>query len=233
MLEDAGFPGEALEEVGRAAGARNAMALLTMLEHPAFEVRVAAIAALGEVGAEQAKLALVGIARDRYGQRPEVRIAALRALGKLYPSGRYASFLEDFIAGDSRKVMVVARKLLAEADPEGFPARLVRRGCLDHAAIKVYGRAREASAVPLLADFLEERERMGDLASGAYWGKVYAAARALGCIGGDGAEGALQTLAQRSGEGGSSPDGFLRNERLEKIADAARQAMERLESDTQ
>jgi len=104
-------------------------------------------------------MALMSIARDRWGQNPNLRVAALRSLGRLTETPRYISLLEEFIAGDNRKVVAAARSILRDLRPEGFPRRLVARGCLDHAAIRTYGDSREASSVPLLAGFLESAWR--------------------------------------------------------------------------
>lgn len=153
--------------------------LLNALEDASFEVRVAAVEGLAELGGEQARMALMRIARDRWGQNPALRVAALRSLGRLTEPQRYISLLEEFIAGDNRKVVAAARSILRDLDPEGFPRRLVECGCLDHAAIRAYGDSRELSAVPLLDSFLEERISAGDLASTRYWGKVFAAVKSL------------------------------------------------------
>jgi len=220
--------GQQLGEIEKAAGHADVLALLNALESESPQVRLAAIHALGDVGGDKASLALSRLAKDRYGEKPELRIAALESLGKIYEPGRYADYLEGFISDESRKVVIGARKLLEKADPEGFPGRLARLGCLDHASIRVYGRARLAEAVPLLSDFLEERVADGSISQGKYWGKVYAATKSLGSIGGPQAERALEDLIEsaRAHEKG----GFLEVERMEKVERGAREALERTRS---
>lgn len=216
-----------VDEVERAARERNVLALVNALEHPSSHVRIAASRALGEVGGDKARFALLSLARDRYGERPDVRIAALGALGDIFDEEGYAYLLEGFTAVENKKVMAAAREMLEAVDPDGFPRRLARNGCLDPAAMNVYGRTGEETAVPLLASFLEERVDRGDLAGTGFWGKVYAAVRALGRIGGPGATEALEHLLGRLPGGGEVPEGFLRKERLEKIESAARDALAR------
>jgi HEAT repeat protein len=214
-----------LGDIDKAAEQANVLALLTALESESPQVRLAAIQALGDVGGDKASLALSRLAKDRYGEKPELRIAALEALGKTYEPGRYADYLEGFVSDENRKVIAGARRLLEKADPEGFPGRLVRLGCLDHAAIRVYGRARIVEAVPLLAGFLEERVADGSVSHGSYWGKVYAATKSLGSIGGAEARQALEDLVEsaRAHEKG----GFLEVERMEKVERGALEALER------
>lgn len=214
---------EQLETVQRAAGEADVPALLSALESESPRVKIAAIEALGRTGGDKASLALSRIARERYGQRPEVRIVALAALGWIYEPERYPDFLESYISEENRKVVAGARKLLERADPRGFPGRLARRGCLDQPAIRVYGKARLSEAVPLLAAFVKDRVADGSFASGAYWGKVCSAARALGAIGGDDARMALEGLIEAAESSGAG--GFLEKERLEKIRQGAASAL--------
>ena len=227
MDDDLRGPDAFALDIERAARERDVLALLVALEHPAPQVKIAAARALGEVGGDKARFALLSVARDRYGERPDVRIAALEALGEIFDEAVNASFLEGFIAVENPKVVAGARALLEAADPRGFASRLVRAGCVDKAAINVYGRTGEEAAVPLLASFLEERAELGDIATTGYWGKVYAAARALGNIGGRPATDALEHLVAALPGGGEVPEGFLKKERLEKILSAAREALER------
>jgi HEAT repeat protein len=217
----------AFADIEQAARERNVLALLNALEQPSLEVRLAAIDALGEVGGERARLVLLGIARDRLGERPEVRIGALRSLGMIYGPSEYASLLEDFISGENKKVVSASRRMLSEADPSGFAARMVARGALDHAAMQVYGTSGEESAVPLLKGFLAERVERGDITGARCWGRVHAAVKALGKIGGDAGAEALESLIEGIESGAAAGDarGFLRSERLEKIERAAREAL--------
>ncbi len=200
--------------------------LLEALEDASFNVRLAAVEGLGDLGGLQVRMALESIARDRWGQRPEVRVAALRTLGRVAEPDRYLRLLEEFIARDNRKVVASARAILRELDPEGFGARLVAGGCVDHAAIRVYGASREPSAVPLLDEYLRERMEEGDLASARKWGKVYAAVRALGNTGGTASVQTLESLqawlidAPRAGTGG------IRGQRLAKIREETERAVE-------
>jgi HEAT repeat protein len=200
--------------------------LLEALRDPDFEVRQAAAGSLGEVGGEKANLVLLSVARDRWGERPEVRITALRSLGRIHKRDRYISILQRFITGDNKKVMVAARGMLREVDPEGFPRRLAASGALDHAAIRVYGAGSEPSAVGLLGQFLDDAGEAGDLATSSNWGKVYAAVRALGNIGGPDAVKALQRLVDAleayEADGGDA----LTLGRIEKIMGAARKSQE-------
>jgi len=200
--------------------------LLEALKDPEFEVREAAARSLGEIGGEKANLALLSVARDRWGERPEVRIAALRSLGRIHERDRYLSILQGFLSGDNKKVIAAARGMLREVYPEGFPRRLVASGAVDHGAIRVYGASHEVSAVPLLRSFLDDAREAGDIATSLNWGKVYAAVRALGNIGGTDAAKALQllltTLERQDAEGVDS----LTRGRLEKIMGAARNSLE-------
>lgn len=233
MDSDAIEFGLTAEGVRHAADERDVMALLSALESPTFEVRLAAVTALGEVGGDKARLVLLQIARDRYGERPEMRIEALRSLAGVFGASEYSGLLEVFIYGENRKVVSATRKMLADADPEGYAARLAARGALDHAAMRTYGDAREASAVPLLREFLSDRVSQGDLASTECWGKVYAAVKALGSIGGGTATEALQPVlvALDAASSDGATDGFLRGERLAKIEKAARNAAARAGSE--
>ena len=230
MVEEASTagPGPVLYEVERAARERDITFLLQALEDASFEVRNAAVEALGRVGGEGAKVALLSLARDRKGERPEVRIMALGALEGLYDGERFASILQEFVTGDNRKVVAAARRMLESVDPDGYPLRLVERGCLDHAAISVYGRAGEHAAVPLLTGFVIGGMEAGDLTNTGNWGKVYAATRALGRIGGAEAGRTLQALLHWL----SSADGrgrrWLEEERISKIIDAAGESLEQV-----
>jgi len=200
--------------------------LLEVLAGPSRGLRVMAVRALGEVGGEKARMAMTSVARDRRGEGPDVRLAAIESLGGLYGEEAYASFLEEFIAGDNRRVVTGARRVLSGADPDGYPLRLLSRGCLDHQAIGVYGRSRLAESVPLLGSFLEERAAAGDLLSTNCWGKVYVSVKALGNIGG---EDAVRTLSMLTGaicDAGSSGNRVLMRERAEKIRGAARTAID-------
>lgn len=131
----------AVERVERSAAEGDVGYLIEALKSQTREVRIAAAEALGRVGGDKAALALLSLAREHPGERPDVRIAALKALGSIHGRDRYASILQEFLTGDNSKVVAAARLMLSEVDPEGYPRRLAERGCLDHAAIKVYGTA--------------------------------------------------------------------------------------------
>ncbi len=203
--------------------------LLEALEAPVFEKRVAAAYGLGELGGEKANLVLLSIARDRWGARPDVRAAALRSLGRIHEAARYSEILSEFINGDNRKVMSAARKLLQSVDPGGYTQRLAETGAVDTGAIRAYGASGEPAAVPVLRDYLAARADAGDAAGSTNWGKVYAAVRALGNIGGGEAvetlEGFLGSLEVRE----ESTTGTLARGRMEKMIAATRQSLERLE----
>ena len=208
-----------------AAAGGDVQYLLEALREPDFEVRKAAAQGLGEVGGEKANLALLAVARDRWGERPDVRIAALRSLGRIHERDRYMSILQRFITGDNKKVMAAARGMLREVDPAGFPRLLAASGALDHAAIRVYGVGREPSAVPLLGRFLDDSRQAGDIATSGNWGKVYAAARALGNIGGPEAVKTLRRLvAALERHKAGSRDALTRG-RIEKMMGAARSSL--------
>ena len=219
-------PDAALYEVERAAREVDVAVLIRALEDASFEVRTAAVGALGGIGGERAKVALISMARDRRGERPEVRIAALSALEGLHGMGRYASILQEFVTGDNRKVVAASRRMLEAVDPDGYPLRLIERRCLDHAAISVYGRAGVEAAVPLLTGFVTDRMDAGDLTDTGNWGKVYAATRALGRIGGADAVRILQALLDWLSSAGGQEGRWLDKERLSKIIDAARVSIE-------
>ena len=191
--------------------------LLKVLAGPSRGLRVMAVRALGEVGGKRARMALASVARDRRGEGPDVRLAAIESLDGLYGDEAYASFLEEFIAGDNRRVVNGARRVLSGADPDGYPMSLLSRGCLDHQAIGVYGRSRLAESVPLLGRFLEERAAAGDLLSTTCWGKVYVSVRALGNIGGEDAVKTLSMLLGAIHGAGSSGNRVLTLERADKI----------------
>ena len=219
-------PGPVLYEIERAAREGDTAFLVKALEDASFEVRDAAVEALGQVGGEGAKVALLSLARDRRGERPEVRIKALGALEGLHDTDRYASILQEFVTGDNRKVVAAARRMLESVDPAGYPLRLVERGCLDHAAISVYGRANEQAAVPLLTEFVTGRMEAGDITNTGNWGKIYAATRALGRIGGDEAGRTLQSLLEWLSSTGGQRRRWLEEERVSKIINAAEESIE-------
>jgi HEAT repeat protein len=200
--------------------------LLESLKDPDFEVRRAAARSLGEVGGEKANLVLLSVARDRWGERPDVRIVALRSLGQIHERDRYISILQRYITGDNKKVMAAAREMLRELDPEGFPRRLAAAGALDHGAIRVYGEGREPSAVVLLVRFLDDARDAGDIATSSNWGKVYAAVRALGNIGGPDAVNVLQRLVAALERFEVEGEGALTRGRIEKVMGAARNSLE-------
>ena len=120
MSEEHGGPDRFSGDIERAIERGDLRYLLDALDDASLENRVMAIEGLGELGGEQARLALLRVARDRWGYRPEIRIAALRSLGRLTESGRYADLLAEFIAADNRKVVASARDMLNGVDPEGF-----------------------------------------------------------------------------------------------------------------
>lgn len=202
--------------------------LIEALKSPDYAVRAAAANGLGEVGGAKAALVLLSLARDRWGERPDVRIAALRSLGSVHEAPRYASILQEFITGDNRKVMAAARKMLQALDPDGFARRLVESGAVDHAAIRAYGAGAEPSAAPLLRRYLAEREAAGDAARSTSWGKVYAAVNALGSIGGQDAVQALEALLSHLEEAERSETGALAGNRVTKMLAATRASLERL-----
>jgi HEAT repeat protein len=212
-----GMTGDLKEAIARGDTAY----LLEALDDASLEVRLAAIGGLGEAGGEKARLALLRIARDRWGERPDVRVAALRSMRKTTGPDRYAGYLEEFIAGENRKVQAAARGILRDLDPEGYPVRLMSRGCVDHAAIRVYGTGHLTAAVPLLDGFLRQRMEKGDLSSTRQWGKVYAAVRALGNIGGPEAVESLEGLLAGIRRAPRATDQGLRGQRLDKIREAA------------
>ena len=208
-------------DIARAIQRGDMQYLLDALDDASLENRIMAVEGLGELGGEGARMALLRLARDRWGYRPEIRIAALRSLGKVTEPARYADLLDEFIAGDNRKVITAARDMLRAIDPDGFAGRLLAHGCLDHAAIRVYGLSRQKVAVGLLDSYLRERVEKGDLASPRQWGKVFAAVRALGNIKGVESVQALEGLLRwLDGPDASGVEG-LAGQRLDKIRQAA------------
>lgn len=199
--------------------------LLKALESAGVGARAAAVEGLGSVGGEQARLALLRIARDRWDQRPDIRIAALRALGKIVDADRYADLIEEFIAGDNSRVMTAARLMLRDVDPDGFPARLLDRKVVDHGAIRVYGTSRMPESVPLLSSFLQDAMREGDITSSRKWGKVFAAVKALGNIGGQASVKTIESLVAYLGETEPRRDSRFELCRLDKIRQAAEQSL--------
>ncbi len=225
--EDKRTSGPLPGDLREAAERGDAAYLLEALSAPDFKVREAAALGLGEIGGDKAELALVRLARDRWNERPEVRIAALRALGRVQKPSRYLATLTQFIAGDNRKVLGAARKMLKAADPEGFPGRLASSGAVDYGAIRVYGAAAEKSAVPLLSRFLLDRADPASLASTVQWGKVHAAVKALGNIGGDDSVKTLGSLAPLLAEAERQAGGLAR-ERIKKLLAAVESSLVRL-----
>lgn len=219
---------KSLAEIELAECERDMPALLNALQDADFEVRIIAAEAVGEVGGERANITLLHLARDRRGERPEVRVAALRGLGRMHGGDRYAAILEEFITGDNRRMVEAARRMLLAVDPAGYPARLVSRGCLDHSAIGIYGRSREPTAVGLIARFISGLVEAGDAGSSRYWGKVYAAVRALGNIGGGESVRILDELLTWLSRREEQAEGSLKGERFEKIGTAAGAAIEKI-----
>jgi HEAT repeat protein len=215
-----------VEHLRKAAEQDDVASLIDAMRDSPLEVKTFAVGLLGTVGGERARLTLVSIARDRWGEHPELRIAALEALASLVEKDGYADFLEQFITDENRRVVAAARRMLKAVDPEGLPVRLVERRALDHAAMKVYGSSGEASAVPLLASYLRERMEAGDIASAGKWGKAYAAVKALGNIAGPASVETLEELLARLEEAPRPADGTLAAARVDKIEAAARQALE-------
>jgi|BarGraNGADG00312_2_1021985.scaffolds.fasta_scaffold27550_1 HEAT repeat protein len=221
LSQASGFSGD----IERAIVRGDMQYLLDALDDGSLEARIMAVEGLGELGGESARLALLRLARDRWGYRPEIRIAALRSLGKVTESGRYADLLGGFIARENRKVVAAARDMLRHVDPAGFAGRLLAQGCLDHAAIRVYGSSREEAAAGLLASFLDERMEAGDLSSPRQWGKVFAAVRALGNIKGPDSVQALQSLLAWLDDAERPQTTGLAGQRLDKIRQAARESL--------
>jgi len=207
-------------DIERAIARGDMQYLLDALDDGSLEARIMAVEGLGELGGESSRMALLRLARDRWGYRPEIRIAALRSLGKVTETARYADLLEGFIARENRKVIAAARDMLRQVDPEGFAGRLLAQGCLDHAAIRVYGSSREEAAVGLLASFLDERMAAADLSSPSQWGKVFAAVRALGNIKGPDAVQALRSLLAWLDDPERPRVAGLAGQRLDKIRQA-------------
>lgn len=201
--------------------------LMEALSAPDYRVREAAALGLGEVGGDRAELALLALARDRWNERPEVRIAALRALVRAQAPSVHARTLAEFITGDNRKVTAAARRMLSAVDPEGFPAILVSRQAVDYGAIRVYGSAAERSAVPLLGRVLLDRDSPGSPASPARWGKLHAAINALGNIGGDESVGILEAAVTYLRELEAGVSG-LAAERVKKLLAAADHSLGRM-----
>ncbi len=200
-------------------------ALLEQLRHPDYRVRIDAAGRLGSAGDIRFRAPLVGVASNRGGERPEVRVAALRALGSLMEPGDYAGMLEGFINGESRKVMTAARKLLKASDPGGYSGRLARAGCLDHSAMKVYSSSRDPAAADLISGFLEERLESRDVIEGRHWGRVYTGVKALHRIGGTRGAGVIREISRYTARIDPRELKPLERERLAKIAGAVRGAL--------
>lgn len=199
--------------------------LLDALEDAPFELRVAAVEGLAELGGEQARMALLRIARDRWGERPELRIAALRSLGRVTETDRYITLLEEFISEDNRKVVASARAILKSLDPDGFARRLAVRGCVDHGAIRAYGDSAEADGVPVLTGYLDQLMASGDVTTTRHWGKVHAAVRSLGNIGGEDSVQMLERLEVWLKEKPQAEREGFHAQRLAKIEHATERAL--------
>lgn len=212
-----------LEEVREAARRGDIGELLKALDDPLAEVRIAATRAIGKTGTERARLALLGLLGDRWGQSPQVRIEALRSLECFYGAEKYADLLEQYISSDNRKLVSAARNMLEAADPKGYPARLLSKGCLDRSAISTYGRAELTEALPLIGSFLENRMDDGDAMATGYWGKVYSAVRALGNIGGEESVNTLSLLLEWIES--RRAEGPLKLQRARKLIGATREAI--------
>lgn len=193
--------------------------------------RKCAVEAIAGVGGGAAVKALLGVARDRARLKPELRLHALEFMGTICDKFEYLSLLDEFIAGDNRKVVRGARRMFRQADPVDLPRRLAEKGCLDHQAVSTYGRYREAGAVALLEGFIEERIAARDVLTTPHWGRVYIAVRALGKIERSEASGTLRNmerwLMERTGRGA----GFLQSERAGKLKKAVESSLESVEKE--
>lgn len=199
--------------------------LLSDLDESDAKVKIDSIRKLAFFRGDRVLHALSHIAKARYEERPEVRIAALEALSSIQPVEEFVTALEDFVAGENRKVMSAARSMMKELDPEGWTARLVKLGALDHQAICAYGIAREVTAIPLLTDFLEEKRLSGEFIETGWWGKVYAAVCALEKIGGDDARRTLLSLLENIDKLNLPSKSIFKEKRIEKIRVALKRAL--------
>lgn len=214
------------EQALRSAAERGDVRMLeNVLQGESRDERVLAARLLAGVGGRKADVLLLSVARDRRGQHPEVRITALESLGSRLGVERYSDVLEEFICGENRRVMSASRHMLQAADPEGYPRRLLSKGCLDHSAIKVYGKSGYGDAVPLLSDYIRARIEADDVTKTGNWGKVYAAVRALGNIGGSRAKETLEGLSRWLEQGGPH-EGTLKDMRSGKLRGALDDALD-------
>ena len=217
-----------LKEIGKAALEKDVGRLAGFLADASPAVRNRAVSALEEDGSEAARLALLAAAKNSHGIGPDTRVEALRALRSYCEPEAYAGLLEGFVSEESRKVRRGARSLLFQADPQGYPSRLLSRGCADRVAVSVYGKARLAEAVPLISSLIEERVAAGDVATAGGWGKLYTAVRALANIGGEESVRVLREFRSQLERAGSG-EGALAARRVAKLMVATQDALERIE----
>ncbi|MDD5748254.1 MAG: hypothetical protein PHP64_04265 [Actinomycetota bacterium] len=184
--------------------------------------KIEIIHAMAESGGRDSVGLLIQIASARYEEKPEVRIAALKALSKVQPKDEYSNTLGKFILNENRRVMFAARRILRDVESEGWARRLADLGALDYSAISVYGREKEKSAVPLLIDFIAGRLESKEIYNSQWWGKVYAALLALGRIGGDDAKNALFSVIDFLEKLDRTSCESLERMRIEKIEEAAK-----------
>jgi HEAT repeat protein len=220
---------EALSEGGveEAANRGDIPYLLEALGDPSFKIRVLAAGMLGSLGGTGAVPALITTASDRRGERPEVRIAALEALGELLDAEEHARLLEEFICEDNTKVVRASRRMLLGVDPEGYPRRLLASGCMDHRAIRVYGKRGLVEAIEPISRLLQSSAEDNSLLETWRWGRVYTAIRALGNIGGEQAVKTLMSVRSLLETGNGRGGGGLHGRRYTKIAEALEEAIER------
>lgn len=183
---------------------------------------------LGRIGGDKAAVALASVLKDRWGQRADVRIAALQALGEIYSAGRYARTLACYLDGESYKVVNAARRMLRRLDPERFPTLLASSGAVDHSAMRIYGEYGEKDALPVISAYIETVLSEGLIGSSQSWGKVYAAARALGKIRSPSSVATLERILSATGRCLSGKPDPLVSGRLRKIEAAARSSLEKL-----
>ncbi|MBN2169658.1 MAG: hypothetical protein JW738_10475 [Actinobacteria bacterium] len=208
------------DEIKSAATRGDIKHLLEIIYCDQLDTRKSAIEAIAGVGGRKAVKALLGVARDRAGLKPELRLHALESLGTVSGKLEYLSILDEFIDGDNRKVVLEARRMFRQIDPVDLPLRLVEKACLDHQAISTYSRYREPGAVALLDGFFEERIVAGDVLTTPYWGRVYVAVRALGKIEGKEAVHALDKIDRWLHGRTGRREGFLQSERASKLKKA-------------
>jgi cyclophilin family peptidyl-prolyl cis-trans isomerase/HEAT repeat protein len=116
------FAARGLGRAKHAAAVKPLLALLAPAARTPLEVMVAAVRALGQIGAAESAASLVRLASEP-GVDPNLRLEAVAALGEL-KAAEGVPVLQDLMTDDWPAMRAAALRAVAAADPENFPAVL-------------------------------------------------------------------------------------------------------------